>query len=126
MRVLLATITAGAVLLVPPMALDVTASAPAASSEGAQSADQSVVGTLEQIDAAAMQIVVATASGRLTFRVQNGATIRQGSKKLTPAALASHKGERVKVRYRESAGVRRAEWIVLAPGPARPQKSSQG
>lgn len=86
------------------------------------SAEQSAVGTLDQVDVAASQIVVATGTEKLTFRLQTGATIRQGSTKLSPAALAAHKGERVKVRYREAGGVRRAEWVVVAPG--RPAKRS--
>jgi hypothetical protein len=111
-------------LVVRPAERDVAASgpAPAPVAQTTQSLEQSAIGTLEQIDVTAMQIVVATASGKLTFRVQNGATIRQGSRKMTPAALAAHKGERVKVRYRETGGVRRAEWIVLAPGLARPKR----
>jgi hypothetical protein len=41
-----------------------------------------------------------------------------------PADLSAHKGERVKVRYRESGGVRQAEWIVLASPPARHGKAA--
>jgi hypothetical protein len=82
------------------------------------SSDHSAVGTLDQFDGATQQLTVATASGRLAFRVQAGATIRQGSKTLKPAELAAHKGERVKVRYRETGGERHADWIVLA-APAR-------
>jgi hypothetical protein len=111
-------------LVVRPVAPDVAASglAPWRAVSAAPAPEQSAIGTLEQIDVPKMEIVVATASGKLTFRVQSGATIRQGSRKMSPAALAGHKGERVKVRYREVGGVRRAEWIVLAPGPARPAK----
>ena len=58
--------------------------------------------------------MVKTASGKQRFVLQDGATIRQGSKTIKASELAAHKGERVKVRYRESAGVRRAEWIVVA------------
>jgi hypothetical protein len=100
------------------------ASAPSPVVRVSQAAEQSAVGTLEQIDVKTMQIVVATESVKLTFRVEKGATIRQGSRKLSPAALAAHKGERVKVRYRETGGVRRAAWIVLAPDPPRAPKRS--
>jgi len=72
-----------------------------------------------------MQIVVGSASGKQTLHVQNGATIRQGSKTIKPAELPAHKGERVKVRYRESGGVRQAEWIVLASPPPHQPKHVQ-
>lgn len=85
--------------------------------DASQAAERSAVGTLDQVDAAATQIVVKTSTGKVTFQVQNGATIRQGSKTLKPAELASHKGERVKVRYRETAGQRRTAWIMLAVPP---------
>lgn len=91
---------------------------PAASVPSQQSSDRSIVGTLEQVDAATQHITVATSAGRLAFRVQSGATIRQGSKTIKPSELPAHKGERVKVRYRESRGERSADWIVLAV-PAR-------
>lgn len=86
-----------------------------------QVSERSAVGTLDQVDTASQQITVATTTGKLVFRVQSGATIRQGSKTLKPSELPAHKGERVKVRYRESGGERRADWIVLA-APARPPK----
>jgi len=86
-----------------------------------QPPERSLVGTLDEVDAAAALIVVKTATGRQSFLVQNGATIRQGSKTIKAAELGAHRGERVKVRYREAAGgVRRAEWIILAsPPPSR-------
>ena len=86
------------------------------------SPERSVVGTLDRVDAEAAEFVVNSTSGRQTFRLQSGATIRQGSKTVKPAELAAHKGERVKVRYRESGGVRRAEYVVLAtPAPKAPK-----
>jgi hypothetical protein len=66
---------------------------------------------------------VSTSSGRQTFAVENGAMVRQGSRTIKAAELQSHKGERVKVRYRESAGVKRAAWIVVAAPP--PKKAKQ-
>jgi hypothetical protein len=86
----------------------------------AQSSERSAVGTLDSVDATASEIAVGTAAGTMTFVVQRNATIRQGSKTLKPAELASHKGERVKVRYREAAGQRRTDWIMLAV-PAKRQ-----
>jgi hypothetical protein len=89
-----------------------------------QPPERSLVGTLDQVDAAATQIVVKTATGKQSFLLQRGATIRQGSKTIEASELGAHKGERVKVRYREAAGgVRRAEWIVVAsPAPSRKGK----
>jgi hypothetical protein len=82
--------------------------------------ERSVVGTLDQVDAAATAIVVKTTAGKQTFALQNGATIRQGSKTIKASELGAHKGERVKVRYRDVGGVHRAEWIVVAtPAPSR-------
>jgi hypothetical protein len=82
--------------------------------------ERSVVGTLDQVDAAATAIVVKTPDGKQTFALQNGATIRQGSKTIKASELGAHKGERVKVRYRDVGGVHRAEWIVVAtPAPSR-------
>jgi hypothetical protein len=86
-----------------------------ASSE--QPPERSLVGTLDQVDPEATEFVVKTEKGKQTFLLQSGATIRQGSKTITASELASHKGERVKVRYREAEGVRRAEWIVVASPP---------
>jgi hypothetical protein len=90
-----------------------------------QPPERSMIGTLEQVDDQASEFVVKTASGKQRFILQSGATIRQGSKTIKAADLGSHKGERVKVRYRESAGERRAEWIVVASPPAHKLKSAQ-
>jgi hypothetical protein len=88
-----------------------------------QPPEKAVVGTLESVSAGAAQIVVSTSSGKQTFSVDSGAMVRQGSRTIKAAELPSHKGERVKVRYRESGGVKRAAWIVLAaPPPARKGK----
>jgi hypothetical protein len=84
--------------------------------------EQSVVGTLDRVDGAATEFVVSSTAGKQTFRLDAGATIRQGSRTIKPSELAAHKGERVKVRYRESGGVRRAEYIVLATPAPRPPK----
>lgn len=94
------------------------------SSPAEQPPERSLVGTLDQVDAAATEFVVKTTTGKQRFVLQNGATIRQGSKTIKASDLASHKGERVKVRYRESAGERRAEWIVVASPPSGKAKTS--
>ena len=82
-----------------------------------QPPERSLVGTLDQVDSEATEFVVKTDKGKQTFLLQSGATIRQGSKTIKASELAAHKGERVKVRYREAEGVRRAEWIVVASPP---------
>ena len=84
-----------------------------------QPPERSLIGTLEQVDASASEFVVKTTSGKQRFILQNGATIRQGSKTIKASDLAAHKGEKVKVRYREASGERRAEWIVLASPPSK-------
>jgi hypothetical protein len=90
--------------------------------EQPQPPEKSVVGTLESVTAGAAQIVVSTTTGKQTFTVDNGAMVRQGSRTIKAADLQSHKGERVKVRYKESGGVKRAAWIVLAAPPAKKAK----
>jgi hypothetical protein len=80
--------------------------------------ERSLVGTLDQVDDQAAEFVVKTATGKQRFVLQSGATIRQGSKTIKASELSAHKGERVKVRYREAAGQRRAEWIVVASPPS--------
>ena len=87
-----------------------------------QPPEKSVVGTLESVSANAAEIVVSTSNGKQTFTVDNGATVRQGSRTIKTADLQSHKGERVKVRYREAGGVKRAAWIVVAAPPASAKK----
>jgi hypothetical protein len=90
-----------------------------------QPPEHSIVGTLEGVDPKTMQIVVSSTAGKQTLHLEAGATIRQGSKTIKASELPAHKGERVKVRYRESRGVQQAEWIVLASPPAkRPPKHS--
>lgn len=120
---LMATSVAVAVRAVHPddMAV-VPPPAPVVGQAQQQPPEKSVVGTLESVSANAAQIVVSTTSGKQTFTVDNGATVRQGSRTIKTADLQSHKGERVKVRYRESGGVKRAAWIVVAAPPATAKK----
>jgi methionine-rich copper-binding protein CopC len=84
-----------------------------------QPPERSLVGTLDQVDADATVFVVKTTNGKQRFVLQSGATIRQGSKTIKAADLASHKGEKVKVRYREASGEHRAEWVVVASPPSK-------
>ena len=89
----------------------------AAAAPSEQPPERSLVGTLDQVDPELTAFVVKTDKGKQSFVLQSGATIRQGSKTIKASDLAAHKGERVKVRYREAEGVRRAEWIVVASPP---------
>ncbi len=82
---------------------------------------QSVIGTLEKYDAATRQLTVSLGKTSMPFQITGDATIRQGSHRLRAAELAAHRGVRVKLRYTEAAGQRRADWIMLAPAP-RPAK----
>ena len=120
---LLAAATAGAVLVAagdPPQpdngsAVQGTSGAPPQRPQPSpQPPERAATGSLDKVDVPAMEIVVATTSGKLTLHVQKDATIRQGSRTLTPAELARHKGERVKVRYRETAGEKHTYLITLA------------
>ena len=117
-----AAIVAGVEMARPSsMTLPTVAPPPAARPipQAAQAPERSAIGTLDRVDVPSMQFVLATADGKLTFHLQNGATIRQGSRTLKPAELAGHSGERVKVRYREVGKVRQANWLVLAAKPSR-------
>jgi hypothetical protein len=105
----------------PVPAAPVTAVPPAVPQ---QPPEKAVVGTLESVNASASQIIVNTSGGRQTFTVESDAMVRQGSRTIKAAELQSHRGERVKVRYRESGGAKRAEWIVLAAPPAKKSKAA--
>jgi expansin (peptidoglycan-binding protein) len=122
--VLLAAATAGIVLVASredPGTTPLTAATAVPATALVQQAppERSVIGNLDKIDVAAMQIVVATSTGKMAFRVKQGATIRQGSRTLAAADLAHHKGERVKIRYLEVDGQRHTDWIMLAAPPRR-------
>ncbi|MEP6918578.1 MAG: hypothetical protein ABJC89_23255, partial [Acidobacteriota bacterium] len=121
-----ATATATAFVLLPPRpaAAPVPAlSAPAPVVLPQPPAERSLVGTLDRVNTAATEFVVNSAAGKQTFHLEPDATIRQGSKTIKPAELAAHKGERVKVRYRENGGARRAEFVVLATPAPHPSKT---
>ena len=119
LTILLLTITTSTLVAIHvgrPASVAAYAGAEAAASvPSEQPPERSLVGTLDQVDAT--EFVVKTDKGKQTFVLQSGATIRQGSKTIKASDLAAHKGERVKVRYRETEGVRRAEWIVVASPP---------
>ncbi len=81
----------------------------------------SIIGTIEKYDPATRQLTVNLGKSSLGFQVTRDATIRQGSRKIRASELSSHRGIRVKLRYSESAGLRNADWIMLAPPPRPPQ-----
>jgi hypothetical protein len=126
LTILLLAITSSVLMVLPAVhPASVTAHAATgniAPDGGEQPPERSMVGTLEQVDDQATEFVVKTASGKQRFLLQSDATIRQGSKTIKATELAAHKGERVKVRYREAAGERRAEWIVVASPPSHKVK----
>lgn len=101
-----------------PARAPITVQVPPAAAPVLQASEHSAVGVLDQVDSAKMEIVVTTSAGRMAFRVQSPATIRQGTRTIKPAELAAHKGERVKVRYRDSGKEHVADWIVLAKAKA--------
>ena len=106
----------------PPRAVPHVLPRQAAATPGAQS----VIGSLEKYDAATRQLTVSLGKTSMAFQITGDATIRQGSHRLRAAELAAHRGVRVKLRYTEAAGQRRADWIMLAPAPrpAKPAASS--
>ncbi len=126
LTILLFTITTSMLVathVVRPASVAAYAVAEPAAPSVEQPPEHSLVGTLDQVAPEATEFVVKTDKGKQTFVLQSGATIRQGSKTIKASELAAHKGERVKVRYREAEGVRRAEWIVVA-SPSHKAKAS--
>jgi hypothetical protein len=83
--------------------------------------EKSIIGTLEKYDPASRELVLNTGKASLTFRITTDATVRQGSKRLKADELVAHRGDRLKLRYSEAAGQRRADWIMLAPAPRPPK-----
>jgi hypothetical protein len=83
--------------------------------------EKSVIGTIEKYDPPTRQLTVNLGKTALAFHVTADATVRQGSHRLKAEELAAHRGVRVKLRYSESAGQRRADWITLAPPPRSPK-----
>ena len=121
LTILLFTITTSTLVAIhvgrPASVAAYTGTEGVASAPSEQPPERSLVGTLDQVDSEATEFVVRTDKGKQTFVLQSGATIRQGSKTIKASELAAHKGEKVKVRYHEAEGVRRAEWIVVASPP---------
>jgi hypothetical protein len=77
-------------------------------------AESSLIGIIDAFEEAARRLVLQTKGERVTFVLAADAVIRLGSRTLTAAELAAHRGRRAKVRYTQSDGRRTAHWIVIA------------
>lgn len=86
----------------------------------ADPADASVVGTIDRYEDANRTLVLATTREPMTFVLASDAVVRMGSRRLPASALASHRGRRAKVRYREDDDRLVAHWVVISSdGPRR-------
>jgi hypothetical protein len=81
---------------------------------GVVPAESSLIGIIEAFEEAARRLVLQTKEERVTFVLAADAVIRLGSRTLTTAELATHRGRRAKVRFTQAAGRRTAHWIVIA------------
>ena len=81
---------------------------------GVVPAESSLIGIIDAFEEAARRLVLQTKGERVTFVLATDAIIRLGSRTLTAAELAAHRGRRAKVRYTQSGGRRTAHWIVIA------------
>jgi hypothetical protein len=77
-------------------------------------AESSLIGIIDAFEQAARRLVLQSKGERVTFVVAADAVIRLGSRTLTAAELAAHRGRRAKVRFTQSGGRRTAHWIVIA------------
>jgi hypothetical protein len=77
-------------------------------------AESSLIGIIDAFEEAARRLVLQTKGERVTFVLAADAVIRLGSRTLTAAELAEHRGRRAKVRFTQSGSRRTAHWIVIA------------
>jgi hypothetical protein len=77
-------------------------------------------GTLTAVDTAANSITLKNGKHEWTFTLASSAVIHEGSKNITLADLATHKGHEAKVRYSESGGTKTAQSVMV--GSARASK----
>jgi hypothetical protein len=77
-------------------------------------AESALIGIIDAFEETARRLVLQTKGERVTFIVAADAIIRLGSRTLTAAELAAHRGRRAKVRFTQSGGRRTAHWIVIA------------
>ena len=78
----------------------------------AKSAAHSLIGTLDKVDG--QTLTVKTAKGMETVMLAPTARIHRATKTLTAVDLASHTGDRVKVRYMENGGQKQAQSVTLS------------
>jgi hypothetical protein len=76
--------------------------------------ESSIIGIIDAFEEAARRLVLQTKGERVTFTLATDAVIRLGSRTLTAAELAAHRGRRAKVRFTQSGAQRTAHWIVIA------------
>ena len=77
-------------------------------------AESSIIGIIEMFEEAARRLVLQSKGERVTFVLAADAVIRLGSRTLTAAELAAHRGRRAKVRFTQAGARRTAHWIVIA------------
>jgi hypothetical protein len=107
------TMVTGATVL----ALFATASAIRATTDQstASAKDPSAVGTLVGYDGATKLLTIRVEQKPQSFKVPDTASLRYGSQIIKASQLASHRGDRVKVRYTESSSGRIAQSVMLSP-----------
>ena len=77
-------------------------------------AESSIIGIIDAFEQAAQRLVLQTKTERVTFVLASDVVIRLGSRTLTAAELAAHRGRRAKIRFTQANGRRTAHWIVIA------------
>ena len=73
----------------------------------------SSVGKIEKYEAANRTLTLSTTKGQQAFVLAANATIREGSKSMRDADIASKIGQRAKVRYSEATGQKTAEAVMI-------------
>jgi len=124
------TLSLAAALVAVVLAVPSFAAAQAKPSQ-AKAKSVSAMGTLQKVDG--QNLTIQTSKGTETVMVAPNAQITMGSKKLSSADLASHTGDRVKVRYMDKNGQKEASSVSLSAAkptqtasakPATPKTSS--
>jgi hypothetical protein len=77
-------------------------------------AESSLIGIIEAFEQAAQRLVLQTKNEHVTFVLASDVVIRLGSRTLSAAELAAHRGRRAKVRFTQVGARRTAHWIVIA------------
>jgi hypothetical protein len=76
--------------------------------------ESSLIGIIDAFEQAAQRLVLQTRTERVTFVLASDVVIRLGSRTLSAAELAAHRGRRAKVRFTQVGARRTAHWIVIA------------